>query len=90
MDWKKTPACELIKPDMNLNGSGRENLLTAKSEEIHKLSELLDVMVKHFPHPRDYQIPGFPYEYAQTVQYMRISMLTAMLETLKQEQEYLL
>lgn len=79
----------MIRPDKNINGSGKENLLRDKSLEIEKISELIDLLVKNFPHARDYQIAGFYWDDASREQAKRIDVLSNILQEMQKEQEYL-
>lgn len=77
------------RPDLNLNGSGKENLLERKLEEIAATESAVYALMANYPHPRDYLMPGFYIMDAKEIQDKRLTLLRELLTELKAEAEYI-
>lgn len=80
-------AFKQIRPDYNLNGSGKRNLYEAKAAEVESLRQAIETLSMHFPHGRDYQCAGFYIEDARKEQQNRIDTLKEILVLCEKELE---
>ena len=68
----------LIQPQINLNGTSKNQLLEQQVEVLEHFRRLLGAMVGATPHGRDYQLRPEEYQFARDAWLERYTALDAM------------